>query len=141
MRQRLDRSVLGRSEKRRVIHPLFTAFHDDIMLERWIDKSSSPYDLWIRGWLNDNSMSECVRGWFADEDISDQGFTSEEISQMQIAARSTSALLKPMALYCARKWIGPEANDLNSEFYVWFLHVYLGLVSILRSCLLTSSII
>ena len=124
-----------------VIRPLFTAFHNNTIIERWIDKTSNPYGLWIQGWLNDNKMSDCLRGWFADEGISDQGFTSEEVSRMRIAARSTAALFKPMALFCARNWIGPDVNDWNPELYVWFLHVYLGLVSKLCSCLLILSVV
>lgn len=121
--------MLDDSDKRMIIRLLFTAFHRDTVFEKWINNASIPYGLWAQGWLADDNLSQCVRDWFANEAITDHGFTSDEISQAQAAAKSTAALFEPMALFCAREWIGPDATGYNLEVYVWFLHVFMGLVS------------
>lgn len=75
-------------------------------------------------------MNNCVTGWFADEAVSDHGFSPHETNRMRIASSSTAALFQPMAHLCARKWLESSAKEDDLYLYVWFLHVYMCLVSL-----------
>lgn len=128
--QKVDRSGLSKQEKQTVIRPLFTIFQSDSIMKRWIGKCSNPTSTFVQCWLKDKTLSRCVRDWFADEDNMDFDFTAEEKEHLQYASRSDSNLFEPLARYCASQWLlSRQVPDDDPEFYVWVLHVYLGLVS------------
>lgn len=127
--QKVDRSGLSKQEKQTVIRPLFTIFQSDSIMKKWIGKCSNPTSTFVQCWLKDKTLSRCVRDWFADEDNMDFDFTAEEKEHLQYASRSDSNLFEPLARYCASQWLSRQVPDDDPVFYVWVLHVYLGLVS------------
>lgn len=131
--QRVDRTGLTKQEKRTVIRPLFTIFQSDSVIKSWIEKCSNRYSTFVQSWLKDSTLTRCVRDWFTDEDNIDFDFTAEEKEYLWYASRSDSNLFERLARYCASQWLsdqGPDEDpDEGPEFYVWVLHVYLGLVS------------
>ena len=112
-----------------IIHLLLSVFHDEAILERWLLNVSDPYDKWIRHWLNDKTLSERIRDWFADNSIDGDNFNSEEISQLNRLAESTSALFEPMAKFLSRQWVGPKENDWAPDFCASMLYIYSNVVS------------
>ena len=127
--QKVDRSSLSKQEKNLVIRPLFTIFQDDSIRERWIEKCSDSWSTIFQSRLQDVTLTRCVRDWFADEDSKDFDFTAEEKERLQYASRSDTNLFERLARYCASQWLSGQGRDKNPEFYVWVLHIYLGLVS------------
>ena len=127
--QLLDKSSFSRSENRAIVDPLFKLFHDDFFIERWVNSVSDWRSTFIPGWLNDKNMAKCVRDWFADEDIEHYDFTSEQILQIQSTAKSNVQLFQPLTTFCKTRWLIPKGGGSEPDFYVWFLHVYLTLVS------------
>ncbi len=126
--QKVDRMRLNKQEKKAVIHPLFTIFRIDSVIKRWIEKCSNRRSF-VQSWLKDSTLSLCVRNWFADEDNLDFDFTAEEKEQLQYASRSDFQLFELLARHCASQWLSGQSLNKYTEFYAWFLHVYLGLVS------------
>lgn len=127
--QRLDKSSFTRSEKRVIVEPLFKLFHDEFFVERWANLVSSWWSTFIPGWLNDRSISKCVREWLADEDVEHFDFTPDQILQLRSASGSDMQLFELFATLCKDLWLTPKGDDLDPECYVWFLHIYFTLVS------------
>ena len=127
--QKVDRSSLSKQEKNLVVRPLFTIFQSDSIMKRWIEKCSDGWSTFIQSRLKDSALTQCVRDWFGDEDNMDFDFTAEEKEHLQYASRSDSNLFERLARYCASQWLSRQDSDEDPEFYVWLLHVYLGLVS------------
>ena len=126
--QKVDRSSLSKQEKEMVIRPLFTIFHSDSVIRRWIQKCSNRLSTFVQSWLKDSILTRCVRDWFADEDNMNLDFTAEEKEHLQYASESDTNLFERLAKNCASQWLS-EVSDEDPEFHVWLLHVYLGLVS------------
>ncbi|KAL8951562.1 MAG: hypothetical protein Q9222_002472 [Ikaeria aurantiellina] len=126
--QLVDRLTSPTLDKLRIIRPLYTAFHDDSVLEQWLTTASEPYGLWSQGWLAEEKMNDCVREWLMDGAMDDHGFTIKESVDLEYAAKSTVFLFGPMAKFCARSWVGLGADDIdddsNLRLYAWFLHFY-----------------
>lgn len=127
--QKVDKSSLSKQEKKTVLRPLFTIFQSDSIMERWIEKCSNKWSTFVQSWLKDSTLARCVRDWFTDEDNIDFDFTAEEKEHLRYASRSDSNLFERLARYCASQWLSGQGPDEDPEFYVWVLHVYLGLVS------------
>lgn len=127
--QKVDRSSLSKQEKETIIRPLFTIFQSDSILKRWVEKCSDIWSTFIRSWLKDRILTRCVRDWFANVDNIDFDFTAQEKEHLQYASRSDPNLFERLARYCASQWLSDQGSDEDPEFYVWVLHVYLGLVS------------
>ena len=127
--QKVDRSSLSTEERKKIVRPLFTVFQNDSILGRWIDKCSNKWSSFVQSWLKDDALTRCVRDWFADEDKMHFDFTAAEKEHLQYASESDSNLFKPLARYCASQWVSSKSSDEDPEFFVWVLHVYLGLVS------------
>ena len=138
--QKVDMSSLSKQEKKTIVRLLFTVFQSDAIMERWIEKCSDKWTIFVRtSWLNDRTLIRCMREWFADEDSINLDFTVEEIQYLQYASRSDSNLLERLARYCASQWLSGRGLDETPEFYVWVLHICLSLVS--ASFLLTSPVV
>ncbi|KAL8833596.1 MAG: hypothetical protein Q9170_004179 [Blastenia crenularia] len=127
--QLIARSSLDMCRKRKIIRPLFNAFNRDSIFEKWFTTASKPFGLWSQDWLAEDKLNGCIKRWYAEEAVSEHGFTPQEVDRMHISSKSTAALFQPMAQWCARKWLGIDAEDDDPELYIWFLHAYLGLVS------------
>ncbi len=127
--QKVDRSSLSKQEKEIVIRPLFTIFQNDSIMKRWVEKCSNRWSTFVQSWLKDSILTRCVRDWFADGDNIDFDFTAQEKEHLQYASRSDPNLWQRLARYCASQWLSDQNSDENPEFYVWVLHVYLGMVS------------
>lgn len=125
--QKVDRSSLSKHEKRKVIRPLFTIFQSDSIMKRWMVWCSDVWSTFVQSWLEDSTLTRCVRDWFADEDNIDFDFTAEEKEHLQYASRSDSNLFEPLARHCASQWLSGQGGNKDPEFFVWLLHVYLGL--------------
>ena len=134
--QKIERSSLTLKEKEEVIRPLIILFQSDLIMRRWIVWCSDKYSLFVQKWLNDRTLARCVRGWFADADIMDLDFTTQEKGQLQYASKSGSSLWEKFAKYCASQWLSRDSDD-DTEFYVWILHVYTSLVSTPISLVIT----
>ena len=127
--QEVDRSSLSTQQKQIIVRPLFNVFHNDPIIERWVDCCSSRYSSLILGYPGDRDLSRCVRDWFADEDDIFCDFTSQEKEQALYASRSDFNLLEQLARHCASRWLSGRYPDVDPKFYVLFIHVYLDTVS------------
>ena len=127
--QKVDKLSLSKQEKKMVVRPLFTVFQSTSVMKRWIDKCTNIWSTFIQSWLKDQTLTRCVRDWFADIDNEEFDFTAEEKKHLQHASTSDSNLFEPLARFCASQWLSGQGPDEDPRFHVWVLHVYIGLVS------------
>ena len=125
----VDRSSLSKQEKQIIVRPLFTVFQDGEIIESWMRRCSDPYSLFVVGCLKDGDLTRCVRDWFADEDDIFCEFTTQEKELALFASKSDFNLFERQARCCASQWLSKKYLERDPEFYVWFLHFYLDLVS------------
>lgn len=123
----LDKSAASETNRRAIRRSLFLLFNSESPLETWINKASDVCETFLTIWLGDSKYRECVRGWFAEEDASDDQFSDEEILWMQKAGKSDKELFRPLAMLCATRWL--KEINVDPAFYVWVLHIYLAMVS------------
>ena len=133
----IDMKAVGDEDKQQILDGLYWLFHEPTGIKSLFiaagDGEDDGYDVFWRTWLASNRHTQALRVWFGESESVASGFGDDAKAWMKSASRSIKELLRPLAMAVATQWLTKPGYDseeyLNkSEFLVWILQGYFGLV-------------
>ena len=133
----IDMKAVGDEDKQQILDGLYWLFHEPTGIKPLFiaagDGEDDGYDVFWRTWLASNRHTQALRVWFGESESVASGFGDDAKAWMKSASRSIKELLRPLAMAVATQWLTKPGYDseeyLNkSEFLVWILQGYFGLV-------------
>jgi hypothetical protein len=129
--------AVGGEEKRQILDGLYWLLHEPAGIRSLFiaagDSEDDGYDVFWRTWLGTNRHTKALTAWFGESESVASGYGDDAKAWMKSASRSIKELLRPLAMTAATQWLTKPGYDSGeylskSEFLVWLLQGYFGLV-------------
>lgn len=137
--ERIDMESVEHEDKKQILSGLYWLFHEPAGVKSLLvatgDGEDDGRDVFWRTWLSSNTHTKAIQAWFGKNGTLTSGLGDEADAWMKSASMSVKELLGPLAVSAAAQWLTKPGYDSTayldkSEFLVWVLQGYFGLVMI-----------